>query len=259
MDLTLTSGESDIDFSLIASRNMTVITVSENAMLTINGIGVTGRYGRLGVQNQGTFILNGGEISRNNSTHSSLVEGSGRGGGVMNNGVFLMNGGIITDNTSTMTSTGHVFRAIGGGVHNSGTFTMNGGLIYNNSAHDIGGGVSNLGTFILSDGIISNNSLRANVGAGGGVHNQGDFTMSGGSIKGNSARIGAGIQNAEGTITMLGGGVNHPTGGNFTFEGEWIYDNEAPTGADINIGGNAPFHNNVFDINIGAIGNPPPQ
>jgi hypothetical protein len=69
----------------------------------------------------GTFTMNGGEITGNNATS--------RGGGVsLNGGTFTMNGGEITGNNAT---------SRGGGVYvdgGLGTFRMVTGTIYGNEA-----------------------------------------------------------------------------------------------------------------------------
>ncbi|MHB9293610.1 hypothetical protein Holit_02737 [Hollandina sp. SP2] len=94
------------------------------------------------VVSNGTFTMNGGEISGNTAT-------SYRGGGVyVSNGAFTMNGGEISGSTASD----------GGGVYvSTGTFTMNGGEISGNTTSYGGGGVYvyGTGTFIKqSDGTI---------------------------------------------------------------------------------------------------------
>jgi hypothetical protein len=84
------------------------------------------RYGGVSVNSSGTFTMNDGKISGNNSS---------KGGGVLlqNSGtIFIMNGGEISGNTASYD---------GGGVYQQqGTFTMNGGVISGNIATDRGGG-----------------------------------------------------------------------------------------------------------------------
>jgi len=162
--------------------------------------------------------------------------------GVINekNGTFIMNGGAVSGNSG---------RGVSNGIGNldRATFVMNGGTISGNS----GGGVVNgnsennsfyNSTFIMNGGTINNNNT---IDSGGGIETSGVFTMNGGRIYNNIAG-------------ESGGGVNH-TGGTFNFEGGWIYNNNASLGNDININKSGAFNNNVYDINIGAIGSPPPR
>jgi len=338
VEIIFTSNENDKEFNLIATRNMTVITVSENAIMTINGVGVTGIDGGVGVNNSGTFIfesgtirnrttagvqnsgtffmdggtisnnrsasgvvnsgnftMNGGVIIENTTEFDSRFQVGGYGGGVRNSGVFTMNGGEIRENAALDTAIMGA-RGSGGGIYSDGTFAMNGGEISDNNAYSGGGGVTNFGTFIMSGGLIKNNTAG---GSGGGVYTDGSFNMNGGTISSNTAKAGGGIFNfpsglvatfimrggsisdnisqtigggvvnrssftmSNGTITRniaeSGGGVNHETSrDSFTLDGGWIFDNMAINGADINIVSGS-FNNNVFDVNVGAIGSPPPK
>jgi uncharacterized repeat protein (TIGR02543 family) len=132
------------------------VTATGGNLIMNNGSKIT----RVSVSNNGTFTMNGGEISDN--TASS-------GGGVyISNGTFTMNGGKISDN-----NTGEVYIS-------NGTFTMNGGKISDNNTG--GGDISN-GTFTMNGGKISGNTSSY----GGGVYVIGTFTMTGGEISGNTA------------------------------------------------------------------------
>jgi len=154
------------------------VYVSFNGSFTMNG-GEISNNGDCGVSVNGTFTMNGGEISGNML------------GGVSVNGTFTMNGGEISGNNSD---------DVGGGVSVSfnGSFTMNGGEISNNTTTSYpeayedfgGGGVYIYGTFTMNGGIISKNTSS---GYGGGVYvNGGNFTMSGGTISGNTSLGGYG-------------------------------------------------------------------
>jgi hypothetical protein len=103
----------------------------------------------------GTFTMNGGRISDNNTE-------SYYGGGVyMESGTFTMNGGTISGNTR-------------GGVYIAqGTFTMNNGTISGNSATHGGGVYIAKGTFTMNGGTISGNSGFQ----GGGVFVGSDATF----------------------------------------------------------------------------------
>ena len=189
-----------------------------------------------------TFILNNGTISGNSAHEGAGVSlGGGFGGGL-----FIMHNGAINYNIARATRFGRIVEGYGGGVFVSSSrsriadFTMYSGTISNNIA-GFGGGVNNNGDFTMNTGVISGNSTTE--GDGGGVRNTGTFTMNKGRINSNVAHT-------------LGGGVSH-TDGTFTFEGGWIFDNNAVNNDEINIGAAGTFNNNVFDIDIGAIGTPP--
>jgi hypothetical protein len=122
-----------------------------------------------GVVNEGTFYMEGGEISNNVVTTRYPDYVSTFGGGVLNYGTFVMNGGSITGNEA----------GNGGGVYNHNVFTMNGGNITKNQSsvyispvadrpdvavitvvvfsEDSGGGVFSDYQFTLNGGVISNN------------------------------------------------------------------------------------------------------
>lgn len=178
-----------------------------------------------------TFVMNGGTISNNHAvnTGSSAICG----GGVYNSqGTFEMNGGEITENSSSqyaggVYSMGGTFRMSGGSIFNNtadrdgggvwatggsssseryySTFIMSGGSIFNNTADGNGGGVSANDTFKMSGGTISNNTADGN---GGGVYlTNGStiFEMSDGTISDNSAKNGGGgvyLANLAGVAKM---------------------------------------------------------
>jgi hypothetical protein len=99
-----------------------------------------------GVENNGTFIMEGGIISNNNSSY--------QGGGVASYGNFTLKNGIISGNNSGDD---------GGGVYSSGTFTMSGGTISGNTSGGTGGGICIFrGTFTKTSGIIAGNDGDTN-------------------------------------------------------------------------------------------------
>ena len=186
---------------------------------------------------QGTFTMNGGEISNNTIGNS--------GGGVyVYKGIFTMDNGKISNNTAgTAKSDGGGYGGgSGGGVCiYTGTFTMKGGTITNNTAiWGNGGGVyllsdSNQNTksvFTMTGGEISNNTAGSGNGGGVDVRIYCVFTMFGGKITGNTAK-GTG----QGSNLGNGGGVGI-TSGTFTMSGGTITDNEADTnGTGVYVGG----------------------
>ena len=96
--------------------------------LVLDGRDVEGS-GNIGVQNNGTFIMNSGKICGNNNT-------LGQGGGVYNSGNFELNGGEISGNVSS---------GSGAGIYLSGTnITISGGIVKNNTLADSTNTPSNL-------------------------------------------------------------------------------------------------------------------
>ena len=225
--------------------------------------------------NGGTFIMNGGEISRNFAI---------QGGGVYVDagGTFTMNGGEISNNEA---------KNSGGAVYvNNGTFTMKSGRIYNNYVNQYGtfqydyyngGGVyvADKGTFIMEDGEIYYNGTNGDNNDGGGVYvsYKGTFTMKDGKIYSNFVGIcgytpvykGGGVYVA-GTFTMekgeifyhkalLGGGVFVDNTGIFNMKGGNIYGNNADyygggvnvmmTGTFTKSGGTISGYGGYFDSN----------
>jgi hypothetical protein len=150
----------------------------------------TSNCGGVYVTNNGTFTMNGGEITSNSINSGSFVSSSG-GVYIASSSTFTMSGGEITNNTNTSSislSNGGVF------LEGSSTFTMNGGEITGNRGN-YGGGVSITGSsaFTMNGGEITSNI--ANTG-GGGVYAIGtdcSFTMSGGKIIANEASSGGGV------------------------------------------------------------------
>jgi hypothetical protein len=181
-----------------------VYVVNSGYLIMLNGE-ISGNTGS-GVENWGTFEMQGGKISNNN------VNTGYYGGGVnLRSGSFVMSGGEISGNTATN----------GGGVHVSYSgslvsFSMTGGKITNNRASSGGGvyvssvGTVSRGVFKMSGGEISNNHADD---TGGGIYNSGDFVMSGGTVSNNEAMHGGGIFNYDGSFTANSYGDFTMTGG----------------------------------------------
>jgi hypothetical protein len=144
-------------------------TLIMNSNTLITGNITSGEGGGVMVENDATFIMNGGAISGNTSTHTQYVRS---GGGVfLSDGIFTMNGGEISNNNSSSS---------GAGVYVMyGTFTMNGGEIYGNilstsNSYSTGGGVQiDSGEFIKTGGTIygysSGNSMSNAVKNNSGI------------------------------------------------------------------------------------------
>jgi uncharacterized repeat protein (TIGR02543 family) len=146
------------------------------------------------VNKDGSFVMEGGEISGNSGVYS---------GGVLiaDSGSFTMSGGEISGNSAVNSD--------GGGVYAGGNFVMEGGKISGNS-DDSGVYVAAGGSFTMSGGEISGHTAQE---GGGGVLVGGSFEMSGGKISGNSAfnRGGGGggvLVVAAGSFKMIGGEIS---------------------------------------------------
>ena len=121
--------------------------VSGSGTFTMNGGEIFGNTASSGggMYIFGTIIMNDGKIYGNTATTSS-----GGGVRVSSNGTFTMNGGEISGNNSSTFGGGvHVF--------STGTFTMSGGEIFSNIASESGGGVyvSRSGIFDKTSGTIT--------------------------------------------------------------------------------------------------------
>jgi uncharacterized repeat protein (TIGR02543 family) len=161
-NVTLILDENITLFGRISNTANFFVRINNGATLVMNdGVKITRNQGGStggntsggGVYVNGTFIMNGGEISDNRRTASD-------GAGVWNNGSFTMYGGKISGNSGVANG--------GGGVHNTGTFTMYGGIISGNTTNSNGGGVFTRGLFTMHGGTISGNTGSSGGGVGVG-------------------------------------------------------------------------------------------
>jgi hypothetical protein len=130
-----------------------LITVPRGASLTLSNITLDGNKTNVTATaslvevSSGTLTINNGAVLQNNSTSSGP-------GGVKINGTFSMNGGRISNNETTDTSTS----SSGGGLYmGGGTFTMNGGEISNNTSPN-GGGILLRRAITINGGTITGNT-----------------------------------------------------------------------------------------------------
>jgi len=164
-----------------------------------------------------TFTMSGsakvtGNIVRNTYNSEDTYNAQAYGGGVCAEGTFIMNGGEVSNNTVASA----LNRNKGGGVHVQGTFTMNGGKISGNDAYD-GGGVS-VSAFANSifnmDGVtavIAGNTAANN--GGGVMRDSGAINLTNGTIYGSvESGVASGLANTAangvalyGTATLTGG------------------------------------------------------
>jgi hypothetical protein len=205
---------------IVRANDGPVLSVANNASLTIDGVAIThspGAYGT-GIQVLGMLNMQSGSITANHNNTELPNSGIACGVVITETGVFTMTGGTITNNSGSY----------GGGVNNSGTFNLCGGSITMNQANRIGfggstggagGGVYSSGSLNMSAGSISNNQSNR---YGGGVYNEllgiwldgasmpysNVFTMTGGEITQNEAKgSGGGVFNGGGFV-FKGGAVN---------------------------------------------------
>jgi uncharacterized repeat protein (TIGR02543 family) len=198
------------------------VYVGSNGTFTLDGGEISGNTAYSGVvylDSDGIFTMSGGEISDN----------SGTGVYINDNGTFGMSGGEISGNSGygvTLNSKG-TFTMSGGeisgnsndGVSNDGIFTMNAGKISGNSGRGVE--LFNNGTFTMNGGEISGNSASGYGEEGVRVIHYGSFTMNGGKIADNSGR---GVSfNSTGTFTMNGGEISGNTSSGYNAHGGGVY------------------------------------
>ncbi len=214
----------DLDNKLILDGDAESTTVDSSLVIVNNG---------------GTFFMNDGVTLQNNAATYVPVSDICNGGGVtVNDGTFTMNGGNITSNEAINGGGVYVYGGTfemsgssritgngaesGGGVYvENGTFEMSGSSrITGNGADDGGGGVYvKDGTFNMDDGNVNDNTT---FGDGGGVFitDDAEFIMSGGAISRNGRA-------ETGTNKSLNGGGVFVYDGTFKMSGGSITENEA--------------------------------
>ena len=128
--ITLTSNG-----SMFTINNGVTFTLDENITLQ----GRSTNNSSLVRVNDGTFTMNGGEISGNTASSSASASASSYGGGVyVTSGTFTMNGGEISGNTASSSSASY-----GGGVYvgSNSNFEKTGGIITGYSSDTVNGNI----------------------------------------------------------------------------------------------------------------------
>jgi hypothetical protein len=143
-------------------------------------------------------------------TDSTLTEGSSGlegGGGIFNDGTFAINGSDISDNVAGSP-------AVGGGIDNSGALEITGSTIAgNNTGEGPGGGIyDDGGTLAIADSTLSGNSSPG--GAGAIENMMDSVTMTDSTVSNNDGAAGGGIANDGGTeiitsSTVSGNSAEH--------------------------------------------------
>jgi predicted outer membrane repeat protein len=250
--------EEDLTLTRIASNNGSV-SVSADGTFTMNGGDISG-HSSYGVNLYGgTFTMNGGNIVDNRSSYGAvrLTYDKFK---VKIPSSFTMNGGTIAGNYTAGSGAGTSSEGSGGGVYvdTECSFTMNGGIIANNYS-DGGGGVYSYGTFTMNGGDIVDNSARE---GGGGVYSSGTVTMNAGNIANNYSDSGGGgvYVSFQNSFTMVGGTIagNYSDSegggvwnkGTFTMGGGTIAGNSASIGGGVFVN---EFADNGPFLKIGGI------
>jgi len=154
----------------INSNNVLV----KNATITQNTATENGG----GIYNEGTVVIEGGEITNNKARN---------GAGIYNSGAVTING-----TSSAVTISDNEAIIDGGGIYNDSSLYVNGSFIQNNKATSGAGIYNNDGEVQFSNAEIKDNLAQS---SGGGVHNRGTASFTSCKITGNKATIGCGIYN----------------------------------------------------------------
>ena len=227
--ITIILNGSETMRSINLSTNGSLFTVDSGVTLILdNNITLKGNSNNsaslVGIVSDGAMIMNAGTkiIGNSNKINRSSDSVSSCGGVYISNGTFTMNGGEISGNSASAYASRNLGGSgyytsnalSGGGVYISGgTFTMNGGKISGNTAS--------------SSSVVRNyDNYYAESDAGGGVYvsyeTTSTFTMKGGEISGNHASVSVSAKAAN-SFAFSGGGVC----GNFIMGGGVIYGNNA--------------------------------
>jgi len=177
------SGVISINSTLSINKELTItgggnVTISgpKNVLFRIDGITITRVFT---ISNETLVTLNGLTIT------NGLAN---QGGGINNTAILTINDCIVSGNLAT---------ASGGGIYNgsAGTLTINNSTVKNNHSGDVvvgyginvspfGGGITNLGQLAVNDSTISGNTTAV---GGGGIYNTSSMTLSNSTISGNQA------------------------------------------------------------------------
>ena len=191
--------------SISGNMQSRVFSINSGAIVTINGIKVTGGNG-VGNNSSGNgggiFSSGGTTITINNSTISSNT--AVRGGGMSGNGSWSIFNSTISGNRATSGN--------GGGSDSSGQINVTDSTFSDNTASLSGGGIYNISTLTLTNSTVSGNSAGFR---GGGIRNQSPLTMINSTISNNTGGDGGGIYNDGNSVKSS----NTIIAGNFSSNG----------------------------------------
>lgn len=176
------------------------LTVRKESSATLYGGTIAGNQcptdmmGAAATADRGSLTMEGGRLCHNKGASAAVQ--------ILHEGSFTLNGGEITQNLATSLA------GIGGGVsvNYDSRFTMNGGLISGNRCVEEGGGVGCTGDLILTGGSITDNHTDRAEGGGLYLHSSAKegktFLLSGSPvIQGNTA----GEENAASNLYLASG------------------------------------------------------
>jgi hypothetical protein len=206
--------------------------VYNEGSLTMSGCKVSGSVEGGGVYNKGTMSVNGGSISYNHGfglendagdstlTMAYVNISTNEGSGIVNGGQLILKFSTISDNYEAPYN--------GGGIANEGSLTVLDTAISDNTAIGDGGGIANgigatVGAVTLVNCTVSGNR---SFGSGGGIENSGDLDVVNSTIAWNAAfGNGGGVDSYDyatlelddstvsGNSASTGGGVSIIAGG----------------------------------------------
>jgi len=191
--------------SISGNMQSRVFSINSGAIVTINGINVTGGngVGNNSSGNGGGIFSNGSTtIAINNSTISSNT--AQRGGGMSGNGSWSIFNSTISGNRATSGN--------GGGSDSSGQINVTDSTFSDNTASVSGGGIYNISRLTLTNSTVSGNSAGFR---GGGIRNQSPLTMINSTISNNTGGDGGGIYNDGNSVKSS----NTIIAGNFSSNG----------------------------------------
>lgn len=138
------------------------ISVSRNKTLDLNGFTITAAEEKsiFLVSPSAVFTLNDSSEEKDGTITGAVINDNSNGAAVtiQNGGTFIMNGGNITNNVNNGQGAGGVH------LHKNASFTMNGGAITNNTSNYIYGGVY-AGAGVKSVTVSGNVNITGNKGA----------------------------------------------------------------------------------------------
>lgn len=235
-NLTITALFGPGSATLNGDEQGTVLTISNGATVTLNGLTITGGsagFGGGGITNYGTLTLDNTVVTGNTAEVW--------GGGIWNEpGATLTLGGL--------TSVSHNTAEYGAGFINAGDVTLDGlASVSDNTASYEGGGIDGDGGTVTIGGLASVSHNTAELG--GGIFNYGIATIGGSArVTGNTAQYGGGIFNDR-PLTLAGRATvsfNTATGGAGSGGGIYEYGGTV-TGAMAGFAGNV-FGNKPDDV-----------
>ena len=186
--------------------------------------------GGIAIEENGNYIMNGGNLSNN-------IASSGNGGGIYISGgdVEIKSGNIIKNQVENYGDGGGIYVA-------NGNITMSGGNINENKASDGGGFFITEGTFIIQNGSFIKGNQAKN-GAGGYIIN-GTFNLTGGTTTENIATLNGGgyyIVNTS-TVNLSNGIVSNNKAKN---GGGFYQTQEGNNTTSTTLSGNCYVNNNT--------------